>query len=725
MKVAQQSADKTASTDLRGKPRVDVQAKQDAVQPSGIYAGGKTRSTVPGDVSGHQRTYTALSPATHLQQSVGNQGVLRGLDSGMNPAALNHLPLLQPIIGNQGVVRRFQAKLKVNTPGDQHEQEADRVAEQVMRMPAPGTDAAIAVAPASSAVQRKCSCGGGSATTCDKCQEEEKMLQRSASAPAANEYAPPIVHEVLRLPGRPLDTATRAFMEPRFGHDFSKVRVHADGQAAGSARALNALAYTSGQSIVFGAAQYNPGNDAGRRLLAHELTHVVQQSPRSSSASPALQRKVILQGTEMQAKERTAFIKARKWTNAALAQSIMNDIADAGDLFDFADQHELEIEIRKRISTVLHMEETQKDAPGGQGRAFAYPFSESNQTELYGPRVNYAAREYWEPPVPGGYAARTDKAKNKYLLSLPRHRRCEVYGDQCGLYGWQLSAKGQIDPYQAVALLFTPQTQPRLRSLIHCDYLISLVNMMSLADALGQAEFNKRVKAFGTDKFFLNWNAFSNLHAVTWEMYRTGQWKPGPGNIVPAKWGLRSTQSVRPSSPADLVIGDHVIFENHLAYDLLNEGVGNAWRLENAVLIRRNPSDPKKDVFLGHGSGEQTAEAMQQKLAAEFQLVWGKADRLLKQAKSGTKKQQAAAWNQLNVQFKNVKWYSTGPGYPPVGDWTVQGYPPLRAQGGCSLFVVWKFFDLGRVRGTDVVGLKDPCNLTKLRTVERPIESAK
>jgi len=618
----------------------------------------------------------------------------------------------QPNLLWQQLATRVQTKLSVSAPNDPYEREADQVADQVMRMPGPAHK-----------LQRSCAACSAGGAPCPKCEEEQ-----SKAAPAIQRK----IHEVTPGggawvadddmsnlgPGQPLDRAARAFMEPRFGQDFSGVRVHADEEAAGSARALNALAYTSGQNIVFGAAQYKPGNDAGRRLLAHELTHVVQQS---QAPKGALQRKVILKGAEMPAKDRSAFLKARKWANAALAQSIMNDMADAGDPFDFANEQELETEIRKRVSTVVHMEETQKDAPGGKGRAFAYPFSESNHTELYGPRVNYAARDYWEPPVPDGYAARTDPAINKYLLSLPRHRRCEVYGDQCGLYGWQLSATGKKDPYQAIALLFTPQTQPRLRTLIHCDYLISLVNMLSLADAVGQAEFNKRVQAFGTDKFFLNWNTFTDLHVAVWETIRTGQLKQLPTGAFVATWGLGSTQSVRPSSLADLVIGDHVVFENHLAYDLLNQGVGNAWRLENAVLIRRNPGDPKKDVFLGHGSGELTAEGMQEKLATEFQKVWRMADGLLKQAKSGTKQQQATAWTRLAAQFPNVKWYT----YAAFSAWTVQGNPPLMTQSGCSLFVVWKLHDLGTVKGKDVIGLKDPCDMTKMRTVERPIESAK
>ena len=99
---------------------------------------------------------------------------------------------------------------------------------------------------------------------------------------------PPIVNEVLRSPGQPLDGGTRAFFEARFGHDFSNVRVHADTHAAQSAQAVNALAYTVGQHTVFAAGQYAPDTSAGKRLLAHELTHTIQQSPHA----PVMQSKL-------------------------------------------------------------------------------------------------------------------------------------------------------------------------------------------------------------------------------------------------------------------------------------------------------------------------------------------------------------------------------------------------------------------------------------------------
>lgn len=128
-------------------------------------------------------------------------------------------------------------------------------------------------------LQRKCACGqhtvaGGE---CEACRKKRLGLQREVIDQTALDVAPPIVHEVLASPGQPLDPQTRAFMEPRFGHDFSGVRVHTDGKAAKSARAVNALAYTIGRDMVFGAGQYAPQTSKGRRLMTHELTHVVQQ----------------------------------------------------------------------------------------------------------------------------------------------------------------------------------------------------------------------------------------------------------------------------------------------------------------------------------------------------------------------------------------------------------------------------------------------------------------
>lgn len=137
-------------------------------------------------------------------------------------------------------------------------------------------------------LQRKCACGGTSGLTgdCEECRRNrlQGKAQNSDTSSQPSIFnsqqsdVPPIVYEVLRSPGQPLDLATRTFMEPRFRHDFSQVRVHTDTRAAESAQMVNALAYTVGRDVVFGTGQDAPQAFEGRRLMAHELTHVVQQA---------------------------------------------------------------------------------------------------------------------------------------------------------------------------------------------------------------------------------------------------------------------------------------------------------------------------------------------------------------------------------------------------------------------------------------------------------------
>jgi hypothetical protein len=127
--------------------------------------------------------------------------------------------------------------------------------------------------------QRKCP-GCGTFSQGDEHQDEQEKrlsLQRRSTDGTGQDVIPPVVHEVLNSPGQPLDSGTRAFMEPRFGHDFSKVRVHTDARASDSAKAVNALAYTVGNNMVFGSGQYAPGATEGQKLIVHELTHVMQQ----------------------------------------------------------------------------------------------------------------------------------------------------------------------------------------------------------------------------------------------------------------------------------------------------------------------------------------------------------------------------------------------------------------------------------------------------------------
>jgi Domain of unknown function (DUF4157) len=158
----------------------------------------------------------------------------------------------------------LQPKLSIGRVNDPLEHEADRVADQVTRMPTP----AVPLQPAPG-LSRKITRSEGEGGLR---KDSTELVKVTASA------VPESVHEVLRSPGEPLDPSSRAYFEPRFGCDFSQVRVHADATAEQSARALHADAYTVAHNIVFGAGRLAASTPEGRRLLAHELTHVVQQS---------------------------------------------------------------------------------------------------------------------------------------------------------------------------------------------------------------------------------------------------------------------------------------------------------------------------------------------------------------------------------------------------------------------------------------------------------------
>ncbi len=141
-------------------------------------------------------------------------------------------------------------------------------------------------------LQRKCICGQHTTEgECKECNKKNLDLQRNQSNNQESSDIPEIVYDTLGSLGQPLDRGTRHFMESRFGRDFSQVRVHTDKKATKSAHAINALAYTVGNNIVFGSRQFAPKITAGKQLLAHELTHVVQQSSQSSPSTADLRIK--------------------------------------------------------------------------------------------------------------------------------------------------------------------------------------------------------------------------------------------------------------------------------------------------------------------------------------------------------------------------------------------------------------------------------------------------
>lgn len=296
----------------------------------------------------------AARATPHLQQAIGNQPVPRSLKS--NSAAPNAssntaesarvaLDLSRISIFSPTAVR-LQPKLRINTPGDRYEQEADRVAEDVMRMPDPFVRPQAKEKPLLQArplastimplVQRQPepeeeeelepiptgdadvleelneSIPTGDADTLGELnesvpptisiptpdkdgqgekeagtyveheaelEEEEELLQPKTSGGVKPTIKPGIAQNInsLKGSGQPLPASERAFFEPRFGIDFSKLRVHSNSRAATTANSINARAFTLGRDLVFAAGQYAPGTSSSRRLMAHELTHVIQQ----------------------------------------------------------------------------------------------------------------------------------------------------------------------------------------------------------------------------------------------------------------------------------------------------------------------------------------------------------------------------------------------------------------------------------------------------------------
>jgi Domain of unknown function (DUF4157) len=168
-------------------------------------------------------------------------------------------------------------------------------------------------------VQRKCACGQGSGTSgaCASCSEDQTRLQRKATNAEAPAAVPELAHEAFRGSGRPLDAPVREFMESRFQYDFSQVRVHTGGRADTAARAINAVAFTVGRDIFFDVGRYAPATIEGQRLLAHELTHVVQQA-----GGPAVSQKKLAIGQADTTAEREADLVAEKVVSGTGATTI-------------------------------------------------------------------------------------------------------------------------------------------------------------------------------------------------------------------------------------------------------------------------------------------------------------------------------------------------------------------------------------------------------------------
>lgn len=177
----------------------------------------------------------------------------------------------------------IQPKLSINTPGDQYEQEADAMADRVMRMPGFRSEVKPVTGLIGHSVQRKC-------TSCEE-EEKKKRIMRKGSTGSGSLSVSSSFSSSLNASkgsGSPLPDATKSFMENAFSADFSSVRVHADSRASEMSKGINAKAFTYGNDIYFNGGAYDLQSEDGKRLLAHELVHVSQQN--SSVSSGIIQR---------------------------------------------------------------------------------------------------------------------------------------------------------------------------------------------------------------------------------------------------------------------------------------------------------------------------------------------------------------------------------------------------------------------------------------------------
>jgi hypothetical protein len=179
--------------------------------------------------------------------------------------------------------KKVQAKLTINRPGDRYEQEADRVADQVMSMPEPDIQRECPECPDDNTINRKSlslqlSSFIQKQNTLE--EEEEEPVQTKTNSNQEQEASPALAAHInsIKSGGQPLNHSIRSYFEPRFSARFNQVRVHTGTQAAQVARSINARAFTVGKNIIFGQGQYSPQTATGRKLMAHELTHVIQQT---------------------------------------------------------------------------------------------------------------------------------------------------------------------------------------------------------------------------------------------------------------------------------------------------------------------------------------------------------------------------------------------------------------------------------------------------------------
>jgi Putative peptidoglycan binding domain len=388
---------------------------------------------------------------------------------------------------------------------------------------------------------------------------------------------------------------------------------------------------------------------------------------------PAAQCNFVYQGGAMTADQRSKFLQdhfeARDRSPAAL---ILDDLcAVEKDRLSFATEDALRDEVMVRLRISQHMKESQTS--GG----FAYPESAKDcpgktGDALRDAQVNIDARAYWNGPILEQRAV----VKNQH-------------------YFFELTPDvGIKDGYQALKLLFGAKPSVCDRTLIHCDTLITMTKAMAYAETIGTAVFNQKI-ASGQLSMWLTYDGMS---------IRDNDKASTP---VSAEF-----RYVVPSSEGDMVIGDHVVFWNHLAYDAISVTSPGPWRLENALIVDKDKAG--QDLFEGHGAPATTGavqpgpkEDVHTELMKAYNPYAKDALSITRRVEAG----EAAASAELAAKYPQV--------IAGGGRWWIKELDrnASRAQ---------RFHELRELTGPDdpaIVGLRNPDDASKLSAVQRPVQS--
>lgn len=425
------------------------------------------------------------------------------------------------------------------------------------------------------------------------------------------------------------------------------------------------------------------GNQYLQRLFrsfgpAASDSHTIQAQSKYP-ADVSIQRKIMVAGpselygthlsgtwNELSRRQRQMFLRRNREEffvynrpRLRLARHILADMADASNELMFSDEHELLTEVKKRLVTAYMMRISQGVPVHGKWLwAFSYP--NRRATRNCGPRVNEAALDYWG----------------------------QMQGSEDDDYYFELSPTGRANAYEALQALFVLQRDPCKRTLIHCDYLTSVLHYKAFAETLGREEFNRRV-ANSDVPLVLKWNGFDDIIAGT----------------APSTRAI-SLQEMRINRREDLIIGDHVVFFNHPMYDALIKGVDGVWRLENAILVDRQGGT---DLFQGHGYTRPVPERrMKQSMLRQITKIVHRVKALIRHTKHGSHRERERARVELN-RYENV--HKVGNEYRVIGtafedSFNIPVDTPLRIPSM-----------------EELPGLRDPNDLSQFYWVKRPVES--